>query len=249
MWQSRPPSGQRPGSIRQRRSHRWRNCWPPNSRTARKVVFLIDEAHLLRPQQLEELRLLSNAEMDSASPFAGLLIGQPTLATRPAPGNLRRPRSAHQRPLRDRGMDLAESVGYLRHHLELAGRTDQLIADGRCREAAPLCERDPPCAPTTPPWLASWQPPLTEGTCRRPLREEGSRRANPDLNYPQFYRKHSGRRRSVTAVISRRRFASACRHAETSSANDADPFSSNPAGKQRGRQYPGRYSTIDQAAA
>jgi hypothetical protein len=34
----------------------------------------------------------------------------------------------------------------------------------------------------------------------------------------------------VTAVISRRRFASACRHAETSSANDADPFSSNPAG-------------------
>jgi transposase len=35
----------------------------------------------------------------------------------------------------------------------------------------------------------------------------------------------------VTAVISRRRFASACRHAEPSSANDADPFSSNPAGK------------------
>ena len=37
---------------------------------------------VLSPEQLEELRLLSNAEMDSASPFAGLLIGQPTLATR-----------------------------------------------------------------------------------------------------------------------------------------------------------------------
>ena len=40
----------------------------------RKVVFLIDEAHLLSPEQLEELRLLSNAEMDSASPFAGLSL-------------------------------------------------------------------------------------------------------------------------------------------------------------------------------
>src|ERR1700683_2469477 len=40
----------------------------------RSVVFLIDEAHLLSPEQLEELRLLSNAEMDSSSPFAGLLL-------------------------------------------------------------------------------------------------------------------------------------------------------------------------------
>ncbi len=48
----------------------------------RRVIFVIDEAHLLSPEQLEELRLLSNAELDSASPFAGILIGQPTLATR-----------------------------------------------------------------------------------------------------------------------------------------------------------------------
>jgi hypothetical protein len=40
----------------------------------------------------------------------------------------------------------------------------------------------------------------------------------------------------VTAVISRRRFASACRYAEASSANDADPFSSNPAGNTRGNR-------------
>ena len=46
----------------------------------RRVVFIIDEAHLLAPDQLEELRLLTNAEMDSQSPFALLLVGQPTLA-------------------------------------------------------------------------------------------------------------------------------------------------------------------------
>src|ERR1019366_4181417 len=37
----------------------------------RRVVLIVDEAHLLDPAQLEELRLLTNAEMDSASPFAG----------------------------------------------------------------------------------------------------------------------------------------------------------------------------------
>jgi type II secretory pathway predicted ATPase ExeA len=46
----------------------------------RRVVLLVDEAHLLTPERLEELRLLTNAEMDARSPFALLLVGQPTLA-------------------------------------------------------------------------------------------------------------------------------------------------------------------------
>lgn len=95
----------------------------------RRVVFLIDEAHLLVPEQLEELRLLSNAEMDSASPFAGLLVGQPTLAARLRQGIFaaldQRISVRYNLP----AMDLAESIAYLRHHLELAGRSDQLIAD------------------------------------------------------------------------------------------------------------------------
>ncbi len=45
----------------------------------RRVVIICDEAHLLDPGQLEELRLLTNSEMDSASPFAAILAGQPTL--------------------------------------------------------------------------------------------------------------------------------------------------------------------------
>jgi hypothetical protein len=35
----------------------------------RRVVLIVDEAHLLTPDQLEELRLLTNAEMDSQSPL------------------------------------------------------------------------------------------------------------------------------------------------------------------------------------
>jgi type II secretory pathway predicted ATPase ExeA len=35
----------------------------------RRVVFVIDEAHLLAPDQLEEIRLLTNQNMDAASPL------------------------------------------------------------------------------------------------------------------------------------------------------------------------------------
>jgi len=95
----------------------------------RKVVFAIDEAHLLSPEQLEELRLLANAEMDSASPFAGILLGQPTLALRLRQGIFAALDQRISVRFNVTGMDLAESVDYLRHHLALAGRTDPLIAD------------------------------------------------------------------------------------------------------------------------
>jgi type II secretory pathway predicted ATPase ExeA len=95
----------------------------------RRVVLLLDEAHLLSPAQLEEIRLLSNAEMDAQSPFALLLIGQPTLARQLRMGVFaaldQRIAMRYQLP----AMDLAESVQYLRHHLALVGRTDPLFAD------------------------------------------------------------------------------------------------------------------------
>jgi type II secretory pathway predicted ATPase ExeA len=48
----------------------------------KRVVLVVDEAHLLSPEQLEGLRLLMNAELDSVSPFALVLCGQPTLRRR-----------------------------------------------------------------------------------------------------------------------------------------------------------------------
>jgi type II secretory pathway predicted ATPase ExeA len=95
----------------------------------RKVVFAIDEAHLLSPEQLEEIRLLSNADLDSASPFAGILIGQPTLAARLRQGIF----AALDQRISVRytlgAMDLTKSIAYLRHHLAIAGRNDPLITD------------------------------------------------------------------------------------------------------------------------
>lgn len=95
----------------------------------RKVVLILDEAHLLSTDQLEELRLLTNAEMDAASPFAGILVGQPTLARRLRMGVF----TAVDQRIAIRyvltPMDLGESAQYLRHHLTLVGRTDPLFAD------------------------------------------------------------------------------------------------------------------------
>ncbi len=99
------------------------------SERAKKVVFLLDEAHVLTPDQLEELRFLTNAEMDSHSPFACLLIGQPTLRRRLRLGAFA---ALDQRiALRYHlgGMDLVETAGYVKHHLSLAGRQDPLFSD------------------------------------------------------------------------------------------------------------------------
>ena len=99
------------------------------SERRRRVVFIVDEAHLLGPEQLEEIRLLTSAEMDSRSPFALLLVGQPTLVRRLRMGVFAALDQRIATRYQLRPMDLAESAGYLCHHLALAGRTDPLFAD------------------------------------------------------------------------------------------------------------------------
>jgi type II secretory pathway predicted ATPase ExeA len=95
----------------------------------RMVVVVIDEAHLMQPDQLEELRLMTNAEMDSASPFAGILVGQPTLARQLRMGTFAALDQRIATRYAIKPMDLAESAAYLRHHMALAGREEPLFAD------------------------------------------------------------------------------------------------------------------------
>lgn len=95
----------------------------------KRVVVIVDEAHLLGPDQLEELRLLTNAEMDSESPFAAILLGQPTLRRRLRLGTFaaldQRIGLRYEIP----GMAPQETAAYLKHHLALAGRDDTLFSD------------------------------------------------------------------------------------------------------------------------
>ena len=95
----------------------------------RRVVIIVDEAHLLDPAQLEELRLLTNSEMDSASPFAAILAGQPTLNRQLRMGMFAALDQRIATRFTIKPMDLAESAAYLKHHLALAGRDEPLFAD------------------------------------------------------------------------------------------------------------------------
>jgi type II secretory pathway predicted ATPase ExeA len=95
----------------------------------RTPVVVIDEAHLLEHAQLESIRMLTNHDMDSASPFSCLLVGQPTLRRRMKLGALaaldQRIALRYTMP----PMTPEETGSYLRHHLGLAGRSDTLFSD------------------------------------------------------------------------------------------------------------------------
>jgi type II secretory pathway predicted ATPase ExeA len=92
-------------------------------------ILCIDEAHLLSHDALEALRLLTNHELDTQSPFATILLGQPTLSTKMKLGTLA---ALEQRVTVRRhmtGMTSQETTGYIRHHLQLAGRADPLFTE------------------------------------------------------------------------------------------------------------------------
>lgn len=95
----------------------------------RTPIVVIDEAHLLDHDQLESIRMLTNHDMDSTSPFACLLVGQPTLRRRMKLGVLaaldQRIGLRYAMP----PMTGEETSSYLRHHIALAGRSDTLFSD------------------------------------------------------------------------------------------------------------------------
>jgi type II secretory pathway predicted ATPase ExeA len=95
----------------------------------RVPILVVDEAQMLSHPQLEALRMLTNHRMDSGALFACLLVGQPTLRRRVKLGVL----AALDQRIAVRyhmtGMNLEETAGYLRHHLQLVGRGDTLFSD------------------------------------------------------------------------------------------------------------------------
>ena len=95
----------------------------------RTVTLVLDEAHLLDADQLEELRLLTNAEIDSHSPFAALLVGQPTLRRRIKLGTFAALDQRIALRYAMTGMTAEETGSYISHHLKLAGRSDTLFSD------------------------------------------------------------------------------------------------------------------------
>ena len=95
----------------------------------RNPMLVVDEAHLLDNHQLEAIRLVTNNDMDSGSPFAVILIGQPSLRHRLRLGVL----AALDQRIAVRyhigGMSAPDTADYIRYHCKIAGRADTLFSD------------------------------------------------------------------------------------------------------------------------
>jgi type II secretory pathway predicted ATPase ExeA len=99
----------------------------------RTPVLVLDEAHLLDHAQLESVRMLTNHDMDSTSPFACLLVGQPTLRRRMKLGVL---------------AALDQRIG-LRY--AMPPMTPERRPAATCATTSPWPGAATPCSPTTPP--------------------------------------------------------------------------------------------------
>ena len=107
----------------------WNTLAGEAAERGRTPVLIIDEAHLLDHDQLESVRMLTNHDMDSATPFATILVGQPTLRHSIKLGVLAALDQRITVRYQMKGMTPDETASYIRHHLQAAGRTADLFTD------------------------------------------------------------------------------------------------------------------------
>ncbi len=109
----------------------------------KKVVCILDEAHLLEKETIEEFRFLLNYKFDSMSPMALVLVGQTELWDK-----LKLQRYAAVRQRIDINcvlphLDRSETELYIQSHLKYAGGLDNMFTDKALdeiyRESTGIC--------------------------------------------------------------------------------------------------------------
>jgi general secretion pathway protein A len=92
-------------------------------------VIIVDEAHLLSREMLEEIRFMLNFRMDSYSPLSLILAGQSelrdTLSKQVYEAIAQRVQVRYHLP----SLERKETEGYIAKHLENAGRCLELFSD------------------------------------------------------------------------------------------------------------------------
>jgi len=92
-------------------------------------VLFVDEAHLLRTEVFAQLHLVSQDLFDARSLLPIVLSGQPILIDK-LQFHTSRPFASRVMGRTDLlALQLEDMKGYLRHHLELAGATKQLLSE------------------------------------------------------------------------------------------------------------------------
>ena len=94
----------------------------------KRILIIIDEAQLLSSEDMEEIRLLTNLETETAKLVQIILLGQPEL--------IQHLQATEARPLRQRlssvkilkPMERSQVINYIRHRLKVAGGDPDLFS-------------------------------------------------------------------------------------------------------------------------
>ncbi len=97
-------------------------------------VVIVDEAHLLDKEMLEEVRFLLNFKMDAQSPMALVLVGQNELWERFKLQSYAAIRQRIDLICRLPHLDRAEVGDYVKRHLEYAGADHDIFSDNAIDE-------------------------------------------------------------------------------------------------------------------
>lgn len=96
------------------------------SQGGHNVVLIIDEAQNLKPQQLEQIRLLSNLETEKDKLLQVILAGQPELNRKLELYDLRQLRQRIMVRYHISPLEQDEVKEYIRHRLSVAGGADRI---------------------------------------------------------------------------------------------------------------------------
>lgn len=97
-------------------------------------VVVIDEAHLLDKEMLEEVRFLLNFKMDSLSPMALILVGQNELCDRLKLQSYSAIRQRIDLQCKLAHLDRAQVGDYIKRHLTYAGAEQEIFSDAAVDE-------------------------------------------------------------------------------------------------------------------
>ncbi|WP_240433567.1 ExeA family protein [Solimonas sp. K1W22B-7] len=100
----------------------------------RRTVLIIDEAQNLRPEVLEQVRLLTNLETTKDKLLRIMLIGQPELSELLARPDLRQLAQRITARFHLTPLSAAETTEYIQHRLRVAGAETEIFSRSACQQ-------------------------------------------------------------------------------------------------------------------
>ncbi len=100
----------------------------------RPVAAIVDDAHLLSVEALDELRFLCNLQASNARLIQVVLVGQPELSQTLAAPKLRALRQRCFRTSRLAALDVEQTGAYIASQLAVAGESDSKLFDAKAVE-------------------------------------------------------------------------------------------------------------------